>query len=53
MEHKTRITAEHWSSLEEIARHIGVSKDTIRAWIKKKPSHIIKWVGNINSKYLK
>jgi len=41
MEHKTRTTAEHWSSLEEIARHIGVSKDTIRAWIKKEtiPHH--------------
>lgn len=41
MEHKTRITAEPWSSLEEIARHIGVSKDTIRAWIKKEtiPHH--------------
>ncbi|WP_339060256.1 helix-turn-helix domain-containing protein [Tepidibacillus marianensis] len=27
---------EKWSSLEEIAEHLGVSKDTIRAWIKKK-----------------
>ena len=26
---------EKWSSLEEIAEHIGVSKDTIRNWIKK------------------
>ena len=26
---------EKWSSLEEIAEHLGVSKDTIRAWIKK------------------
>ncbi len=26
---------ERWLSLEEIARHIGCSKDTIRAWIKK------------------
>ena len=26
---------EKWSSLEEIARHLGVSKDTIRNWIKK------------------
>lgn len=28
--------SEKWSSLEEIAEHLGVSKDTIRAWIKKK-----------------
>ena len=26
---------EKWSSLEEIAKHLGVSKDTIRNWIKK------------------
>ena len=26
---------EKWSSLEEIAEHLGVSKDTIRNWIKK------------------
>lgn len=26
---------EKWSSLEEIAHHLGVSKDTIRNWIKK------------------
>lgn len=26
---------EKWSSLEEIANHLGVSKDTIRNWIKK------------------
>ncbi|AIQ62422.1 transcriptional regulator [Paenibacillus stellifer] len=26
---------EKWSSLEEIAEHLGVSKDTIRSWIKK------------------
>jgi excisionase family DNA binding protein len=26
---------EKWSSLEDIAAHIGVSKDTIRNWIKK------------------
>ena len=26
---------EKWSSLEEIAAHLGVSKDTIRNWIKK------------------
>ena len=27
--------AERWLSLEEIAKHVGCSKDTIRAWIKK------------------
>ena len=26
---------EKWSNLEEIAEHLGVSKDTIRNWIKK------------------
>ena len=26
---------ERWMSLEEISNHIGVSKDTIRSWIKK------------------
>ena len=26
---------ERWLSLEEISNHLGVSKDTIRAWIKK------------------
>jgi len=27
--------AEKWSSLEEVAEHIGVNKDTVRNWIKK------------------
>ena len=26
---------ERWLSLEEISNHVGCSKDTIRAWIKK------------------
>lgn len=26
---------EKWSSLEEISEHLGISKDTIRIWIKK------------------
>ena len=26
---------ERWLSLEEIAKHVGCSKDTIRAWKKK------------------
>ena len=35
--------AEKWSSLEEVAEHIGVNKDTIRNWIKKEaiPAHKI------------
>ena len=34
---------ERWLSLDEISKHIGVSKDTIRAWIKKEtiPYHKI------------
>jgi len=34
-------TTEKWSSLEEIAEHLGVSKDTIYRWIAKKqmPAH--------------
>lgn len=27
---------EHWVSLEDIAVHLDVSKDTIRAWVKKR-----------------
>lgn len=32
---------EPWSSLEEVADHLGVNKDTIRNWIKKTdiPAH--------------
>lgn len=26
---------EHWLSVEEISKHLGISKDTIRLWIKK------------------
>ena len=26
---------EKWSSLEETAEYLGVTKDTIRSWIKK------------------
>jgi excisionase family DNA binding protein len=34
---------EKWSSLEEVAGHIGVNKDTVRNWIKKDaiPAHKI------------
>jgi excisionase family DNA binding protein len=35
--------AEKWSSLEEIAEHLGVSKDTVYRWIanKQMPAHKI------------
>ena len=35
------ITTEKWSSLGEIAEHLGVSKDTIYRWIatKQMPAH--------------
>ena len=34
---------ERWQSLDEISKHLGVSKDTIRIWIKKEtiPFHKI------------
>lgn len=33
--------AEPWLSVEEIAAHLGVSKDTVYAWINKRnmPAH--------------
>jgi excisionase family DNA binding protein len=33
--------AEHWSSVQEIAAHLGVNRDTIYKWIerKKMPAH--------------
>lgn len=33
--------ADRWFSVEEIAEHLGVSKDTVYAWISKKgmPAH--------------
>ena len=36
-------TPEKWSSLDVIAEHLGVSKDTIYRWIasKKMPAHKI------------
>lgn len=36
-------TTEKWSSLEEMAEHLGVSKDTIYRWItnNKMPAHKI------------
>lgn len=37
-------TMEKWSSLEETAEYLGVTKDTIRNWIKKAdiPAHYFK-----------
>ncbi|MNW60530.1 helix-turn-helix domain-containing protein [Paenibacillus amylolyticus] len=37
------LEAEKWCSLEEIAEYLGVTKDTIRNWIKKAhvPAHKI------------
>ena len=35
MDKENKLEIERWLSLEEIANHIGCSKDTIRAWIKK------------------
>lgn len=34
---------ERWQSLDDISKHLGVSKDTIRIWIKKEaiPFHKI------------
>ena len=33
--------SDRWFSVEEIAEHLGVSKDTVYAWISKKnmPAH--------------
>ena len=35
MEENKTMELERWYSLEEISKHLGVSKDTIRGWIKK------------------
>lgn len=56
---------EKWSSLKEVADHLGVSQDTIRLWIKdnKIPAHKIgkqwkfklseieEWVRNGNANF--
>jgi excisionase family DNA binding protein len=36
-------TAEKWLSMNEIAQHLGISRDTVLTWIKDKnmPSHKI------------
>ena len=32
---------ESWASLEEVAKHLGVSKDTVHRWIRRRkmPAH--------------
>ncbi|NMM63084.1 helix-turn-helix domain-containing protein [Clostridium sp. P21] len=37
----TDFVTERWLSLEEIAEHLGISKDTVYRWInnKKMPAH--------------
>lgn len=35
MEENKTMELERWYSLGEISKHLGVSKDTIRGWIKK------------------
>ena len=35
MEESKTMELERWYSLEELSKHLGVSKDTIRGWIKK------------------
>ena len=35
MSNKKSEVLERWFGLKEIAQHIGISKDTIRSWIKK------------------
>ena len=38
---KGRVMSDRWVSVEEIAEHLGVSKDTVYGWIAKKdmPAH--------------
>ncbi len=59
----TDIPTEKWSSLDEVASHLGVSKDTLYRWIanKQMPAHKIgrlwkfkisevdEWVKTINA----
>jgi len=35
------MSSEPWASVEEIADHLGISKDTVYAWISRKdmPAH--------------
>lgn len=41
---QTEYSEESWVGIEEAAKHLGVNKDTIRNWIRKKngmPAHRI------------
>lgn len=40
---ENKVTSERWLSVEEIAKYLGVSKDTVYAWISKRklPAHRI------------
>lgn len=44
---------EKWVSLEEIAEHMGLSKDTIRNYIKNNRCHITELANSINLKFQK
>ena len=35
MAEKQTTVTEVWSSLDDVSTHLGVSKDTLRGWIKK------------------
>ena len=54
MEANKTVELERWFSLEEISKHLGVSKD-YHSWtgLKKKQSHTIKWDDSINLRYQK
>lgn len=40
---ESKVKADRWLSVEEIAEYLGVSKDTVYAWISKRgmPAHRI------------
>ncbi len=40
-EYKEAQVSDRWLSVEEIAEHLGVSKDTVYTWVKEKnmPAH--------------
>ena len=52
MEGNKTAELERWFSLEEISKHLGVSKDTIRGWIKE-TIPFYKWDDSINLRYQK
>lgn len=37
------MTAEHWASVDDVAKHLGVAKDSVYRWIGSRnlPSHKI------------